>query len=222
MATERSDDQFDMVFAPARYGALDAESEGRWTALAAADGTPLGIAWSDGADAAGFLQAAPNALGEEVWQDFSVSASLKIPAVAAYQLAKRKKGVTAENEVVGKLADVYKHFSKLLDRHSALTAAAGDAASDALPTDSHIYLTVADEDENQVLELVRNDETGMYIRDNNEWVQIDADADNERVWDRIIIDVTPEAAAVYDAAAAAGEVTADQFNDVLAPEEATQ
>lgn len=86
----------------------------------------------------------------------------------------------------------------------------------------HIYLTVADEDENQVLELVKSDETGMYIRDNGEWMPINPDDDNPRVWDRILIDVTEDAAELYDSIAAKGEVTADQFNGVLAPEEEMQ
>lgn len=86
----------------------------------------------------------------------------------------------------------------------------------------HIYLTVADEDENQVLELVKSDETGMYIRDNGTWMPINPDDDNPRVWDRILIDVTEDAAELYDSVAAKGEVTADQFNGVLAPEEEMQ
>ncbi len=224
MAKERSDDQFDMVFAPARYGALNTEIEGRWTALASLDGTPLGIAWSDGEDGAGFIQAGPNELAEEVWTDFSVSAHLKIPAIAAYQLAVRKKGLSAQTESTGKLSEVYRDFSKLLDQESVIAAVAADTAvaSDEISPTAHIYITVADEDENQVLELVRNDEAGLFIRDNGEWVRINAEEDNQRVWDRILIDVLPEAAEVYDKAAAAGPVTADQFNDVLAPEEVAQ
>ena len=84
---------------------------------------------------------------------------------------------------------------------------------------AHIYLTVRDEDENSVLELVRSDESGMYVREDGDWTQINPEDDNERVWDRIIIDVTPEAVPVFDAADEQGEVTADMFNDYLEPDE---
>jgi ABC-type uncharacterized transport system auxiliary subunit len=94
-------------------------------------------------------------------------------------------------------------------------------AQESIPLDAHIYLTVADSDENEVLELVRVDETGMYTRNNGAWAKIDPEADNERVWDRIIIDVKPGAVQVYDAAPS-GSVTADMFTEYLVPEEQQQ
>lgn len=219
MVNDRPDDQFDLVYAPQKYGALNATAVGRWTALSSADGEPLGIAWTDGADAAGFIQAGPSELSEDVWSDFTVSAGLKIPALSAYQMAKHKRSVVASQEKTGELSEVYRDLSKLLDTASAITAAIQDAALENVPDDAHIFLTVTDEDENEVLELVRSDETGMYIRDSAEWVPFNTDDDNPRVWDRILIDVTVDAAQIFDQAQKDGRVTADLFDGVLAPEE---
>lgn len=85
-------------------------------------------------------------------------------------------------------------------------------------SNAHIYLTLDDEDENQVLELVLVDGPDYYIRQGGEWVQTDAEADNPRIWDRQIIDVEPAASAAYDAAEAAGEpITLDLFEDFEIP-----
>lgn len=85
----------------------------------------------------------------------------------------------------------------------------------------HIYLTVADEDENQVLELVRVDGPNMYVRANRAWVDINPEEDNPNVWDRQIIDVSSGAADIFDQAEESGQpITADLFTDVLVPEEA--
>lgn len=70
-------------------------------------------------------------------------------------------------------------------------------APEASP-DVHLYFTVRDEDPNEILELVKVDRDGMYIRDNHEWQEIDPDADNERVWDRVIHDVTPDVVDSFD------------------------
>lgn len=83
----------------------------------------------------------------------------------------------------------------------------------------HYYLTLDDEDETEVLELVRVDGENYYIRKNEDWQQFDPDVDNQRVWDRQILDVTPEAAEVYDTQALAGDVSVEAFTDVLLPDE---
>jgi hypothetical protein len=84
----------------------------------------------------------------------------------------------------------------------------------------HLYLTVSDQDENEVLELVRVDETGMYVRDAESWVPINPDDDNPRVWDRIIIDLTESAVPVFDSAETSdAPITADLFSGHLLPED---
>lgn len=77
----------------------------------------------------------------------------------------------------------------------------------------HFYLTLSDDDENSVLELVRVDGESMYIRKDGDWLAIDPDADNQRVWDRQIIDVSEDAAEVFDDAHDMGAVTRDQFTE---------
>lgn len=93
------------------------------------------------------------------------------------------------------------------------------AAGASVYESPHLYLTVSDDDENEVLELVRSDETGMYVRDDGSWVSIDPEADDPRVWDRIIIDVKETAVPVYDAAEAEGPITADKFSAHELPED---
>lgn len=84
---------------------------------------------------------------------------------------------------------------------------------------AHLYLTLDEDDQNLVLELVRSDEVGMYIRDNGTWVRIDPNADNPRVWDRVIVDVTDRAVDVYDIAESSNSpITATQFRKYELPE----
>lgn len=78
----------------------------------------------------------------------------------------------------------------------------------------HVYLTLDDNDENQVLELVKVDGPAMFIRDNGVWQRINPEDDNERVWDRQIIDVEEiEATQIFDAAQANGNITRELFED---------
>ena len=79
----------------------------------------------------------------------------------------------------------------------------------------HYYLTLDDTDENRVLELVRVDGPYYFIRDNAVWIPVDPDADNDRIWDRVIIDVTPEASQEFDLAERedAQNITREQFED---------
>ena len=58
----------------------------------------------------------------------------------------------------------------------------------------HYYLTLDDADENRVLELVWVDGPRYFIRDNEMWMPVNPDADNDRIWDRVIVDVTEDAA----------------------------
>lgn len=82
----------------------------------------------------------------------------------------------------------------------------------------HLYLTLDDTDPNNVLELVRVDSTGMYIRDNRQWVQINPDVDNPRVWDRQIVDVNLSGVDAFDNAEQLGVITRDNFTDTEIPD----
>ena len=84
----------------------------------------------------------------------------------------------------------------------------------------HIYITLDEQDQNQVLELVRSDDDGMFIRDNESWVPINIEDDNPRVWDRVIVDLTENAVQAYDEAESEGKpITADMFTGYELPED---
>lgn len=87
----------------------------------------------------------------------------------------------------------------------------------------HYYLTLDDADENHVLELVWVNGPRYFIRDNGTWVPIDPDAENDRVWDRVIVDVSPEAAEEFDLAEREDVegITREQFEDYEILEEDT-
>lgn len=63
--------------------------------------------------------------------------------------------------------------------------------------DDHLYVTL-DDNESRILELVLSNDRGMFIRSNGQWVQIDPEADNNRVWDRIVRDVKPAGIKGFD------------------------
>jgi hypothetical protein len=68
------------------------------------------------------------------------------------------------------------------------------------PSSDHYYLTISDQDESTVLELVWVAGENYFIRDNGTWLPINPDDDNPRIWDVEIVDVTSEAAREFDAA----------------------
>lgn len=84
----------------------------------------------------------------------------------------------------------------------------------ALDLDEHLFLTVDDDNEDLVLELVRSNVEGMFIRDRGQWMKINPDEDNERIWDRVIIDVRQTAIDAFDdIESTSGEVTVNQLRD---------
>jgi hypothetical protein len=85
--------------------------------------------------------------------------------------------------------------------------------------DAHLFLTVADEDENQVLELVRSDSQGIFIRDHGQWMMVADEDDNPRVWDRIIIDVNHDIVSAFDGADTGDDVTVDMFKEYVIEED---
>lgn len=91
---------------------------------------------------------------------------------------------------------------------------------DTAPSD-HYYLTLDDADENRVLELVWVSGPRYHIRDNGVWLPVDPDADNDRIWDKVIVDVTADAANEFDLAEQedAMNIERDQFEDYEIPEE---
>lgn len=89
----------------------------------------------------------------------------------------------------------------------------------SMDPDAHLYLTVADEDENQVLELIRSDSQGVFMRDHGQWMIVADEDDNPRVWDRVIIDVSPDAVLTYDEAQNGDNMTVDMFNEHIIEED---
>lgn len=78
-----------------------------------------------------------------------------------------------------------------------------------------LYLTVSDDDENQVLELVRTDESGKYIRDGGKWWRLADNSENDRVWDRVIVEVDEPILAVYDDLQKQGPVTVEDLEEFV-------
>lgn len=63
--------------------------------------------------------------------------------------------------------------------------------------DVHIFVTL-DDDQQTVLGLFRSDETGYFIREDEDWVPFDDENDNGKLWDRVIIDLSDDVAEYYD------------------------
>lgn len=89
----------------------------------------------------------------------------------------------------------------------------------AMDPDAHLYLTVSDEDENQILELVRSDSQGVFMRDHGQWMIVPDEDNNQRMWDRIIIDVSPSIIPAYDEAENGDNSTVDMFKEHIIEED---
>lgn len=67
---------------------------------------------------------------------------------------------------------------------------------------AQMYLTLDDNDENIVLELVRVVGDGYFVRQDGGWQPTDSGPDNTRIWDHQIVDVGAQAAEEFDRAEA--------------------
>lgn len=100
-----------------------------------------------------------------------------------------------------------------------------EAVTAALPTpedlapDASFGITVDEEDTN-VLELVKSDSNGVYIRENEAWIALDSEADEEAyptVYGMTWYDVTPDAIPIFDDSEKEDETKKSQFDTVIVP-----
>lgn len=86
---------------------------------------------------------------------------------------------------------------------------------------AHVYLTLDDDDENIVLELVRVVGEAYFVRKNGAWEPTDSSPENDRIWDHQIVDMSPDAAAEYDRAESenADLIERERFEDYEIPDE---
>jgi hypothetical protein len=74
------------------------------------------------------------------------------------------------------------------------------------------------DDNNQVLELVMIDPSGVHVRDAGEWLLLDpddVDDENDTVYGREWIDISPEAIVVYDDNIDSDTLTKDDFTPYI-------
>lgn len=179
--------QFETVYAPPYAGGV-LEGNGRWFE------TSTGFTWTDDNGHLNFL-------------DFNNSEAMK--GFIAYKSALAGSELSAsqvfdsivedeELEVhAGDLADLSKEYQSRINAEP-ITAAA--PTEDDLKETASYGLTV-DEDDTTVLELVKSDENGVYVRENETWTALDSEADEEStptVYGAIWYDVTVDAIPVYD------------------------
>jgi len=80
-----------------------------------------------------------------------------------------------------------------------------DAVNASTYDGAHLYVTLDEADQDKILELVRADGSGTYVRKNGLWEWVDPGVDNARVWDRVIIDMNANAIEAYDKLEVAGD-----------------
>lgn len=81
-------------------------------------------------------------------------------------------------------------------------------------------ITVDETDDSTVLELVKNDPNGVYYREDEAWIALDPDADEDTyptVYGPIWYDVTSDAIPVFDDAALQDSIEKAQFDTFIVP-----
>jgi hypothetical protein len=72
------------------------------------------------------------------------------------------------------------------------------------------YNFTVDED-GTVLELIQSDETGVYVRDNADWVEVNTEEEQPTIDDLEWVEVTEDAIPFWDSASGTETVTRDQI-----------
>lgn len=98
-----------------------------------------------------------------------------------------------------------------------------EAVTAAAPTEEDMavgvtYGITVDEDDSTVLELVKSDQNGTYLRQDESWVNIDPEASEEdypTVYGTIWYDVSVDAVPVFDDATGEDTITKEIFTDLI-------
>lgn len=213
--------RFDLTYKPPGFQPLDPNASGRWYLIEYPAGKPAGYVWTDNKDATGFIT-----LDQERYPTqapisgiLSSAAMSGMTALAAYNTVASLAGSAVSGEAIGRLGNVVA-LSQNLDaplpeivaKADGVTAAAPPPQTDvpadiedadASPVDpapakspSNASIFVAEDDNENPLDLCMSDETGVYIRSNSAWFKLpndDASLDG-KVWQ----DVSNDAVQAWD------------------------
>lgn len=184
--------QFEVVYTPA-FGGGVLEGPGRWFE------SDYGLVWTDDA---GHLNLLDFGFPKESKAFREYKTALQASGLDATEAFNLMFNAIQEDDPEfaykeGNLEEVSKEYETRMSQES-LTAAA--PTEDDLKETASFGLTL-DEDDSTVLELVKSDETGVYVRENEAWVQLDPEADedaNPTVYGAIWYDVNVDAIPVFD------------------------
>lgn len=211
MAEELHDVQFETVYGPAYPGMIDA-GPGRWFTHKNVSGEDLGIIWTDDADGLGFI---PTPLG-----DSSQMAQARFRRSLANQGVSATDAFDAAVEYEEDYSEVVEVFSGDLSEIIEESAPQEEGLVAAAPQKGEIAestsygISVADDDIT-VLDLVKVDQDGVYVRESGAWISLDPEEDSdtdERVYGHIWYDVSSDAVEIFDAASPETELTKEDFS----------
>lgn len=200
MSEEIHDVQFETVYGPAYPGLIEA-GQGRWFYHKNISGEVLGTIWTDDKDGFGFI---PTELGNSVQME-----------QAQFRRSLANQGVSASDgfdaaveweedysdEVIQNSGDLSEVIDAALEERTHRV----DPVTAAIPVRGEVVdttsygISLADDDVT-VLDLVKVDENGVYVRESDAWVALDPDAEeeDERVYGHIWYDVSEDAVSVFD------------------------
>lgn len=200
---------FDVVWTPP-YGGGVFQGPGRWFKIDA------GFYWTDDNGHFGLLDTSDSdEITKSVLSVKDHYNSLGYTATQAFDNIYSSMSSDDENLQVteGNLEDLAKEYEG--EPMEPMTAAA--------PTEDDMQVGVTygitvDEDDSTVLELVKSDGNGTYLRQDESWVNIDPEAsedDYPTVYGTIWYDVLVDAIPVFDDAAGEDTINKDIFTDLI-------
>lgn len=116
--------------------------------------------------------------------------------------------------ISGDLNDLRQEYRKEMNIETITAAAPTEEDRQAGVT----YGITVDEDDSTVLELVKSDQNGTYLRQDESWVNIDPEASEEdypTVYGTIWYDISVDAIPVFDDAAGQDTITKESFTDLI-------
>lgn len=188
----------------APYSGVIEDEDGRWFKISGPSGD-TGYVWTDNDGVLGFLLLDPSSNEQQVQVNKKTKyAAQGLDASQAFDALKSEYGV--ENEETGNLLEFSQRYQNEYNELNGTTTVQEESITAAAPTeddykDSASFGVTVDTDDSTVLELVKSDENGVYVREGENWVQLDPEASEEdtpTVYGAIWYDVTPDAIPVFD------------------------
>lgn len=174
--TPKSEDHFELGYAPGRYDNLEPTADGSWFDLTV-NGEELGRMWTDGIGGLGLVQK-PGASSDavsRVYQQIDRYKTLGFPAETVFDAMRIFTGHTATGYTTGKLSGI-EPYSVTAAVDEPVVGEAPEVDDESIASeDMPEYNFIAIDENDDVVGAGRSTHTDLLMRDGTNWVPLPED-----------------------------------------------